>query len=95
MRTLVESLPPKRRAPSHIQSKNTQTALDRAAPLRRTRSRWCVEGDLRAVGAEHRVPAASNSEGVQAVRVQIKHHSAGAVHPVCSLPDPTVLTVLL
>lgn len=34
-----------------------------------TGCRWCVEGDLRAVGAEHGVPAASNSEGIQTVRV--------------------------
>lgn len=62
---------------------------------RLTRCRWCVEGDLRAVGAEHRVPAASDPEGVQAVRLQVTHHSAGAIHPVCSPPDPTVLTILL
>lgn len=54
-----------------------------------------MEGDLRAVGAEHGVPAASDPEGVQAVRLQITHHSAGTIHPVCGPPDPTVLTVLL
>lgn len=54
-----------------------------------------MEGDLRAVGAEHGVPAASDPEGVQAVRVQVTHHSAGTVHLVCSPPAPTVLTVLL
>lgn len=62
---------------------------------RLTRCRWCVEGDLRAVGTEHGVPAASDPEGVQAVRVQVTHHSAGPVNPVCSPPDPTVLTILL
>lgn len=64
-------------------------------PLRLTRCRWCVEGDLRAVGAEQGVPAASDPEGVQAVRFQVTHHSAGTINPVCSPPDPTVLTVLL
>lgn len=54
-----------------------------------------MEGDLRAVGAEHGVPAASDPEGVQAVRLQVTHNSAGTIHPVCSPPDPTVLTVLL
>lgn len=54
-----------------------------------------MERDLRAVGAEHGVPAASDPEGVQAVGVQVTHHSAGTVHPVCSPPDPTVLTILL
>lgn len=54
-----------------------------------------MEGDLGAVGAEHGVPAASHSERVQAVRLQVTHHSAGSVHPVCGPPDPTVLTVLL
>lgn len=54
-----------------------------------------MEGDLRAVGTEHRVPAASDPEGVQAVRVQVAHHSAGPVNPVCRPPDPTVLTILL
>lgn len=54
-----------------------------------------MEGDLRAVGAEHGVPAASDSEGIQAVRVQVTHHSAGTVNPVCSPPDPAVFTVLL
>lgn len=54
-----------------------------------------MEGDLGAVRAEHGVPAASNSKGVQAVRVQIKHHSAGTIHPVRSPPDPTVLTILM
>lgn len=64
-------------------------------PLRLTRCRWCVEGDLGTVGAEHGVPAASDPEGVQAVRVQVTHHSAGAVHPVRHPPDTTVLAVLL
>lgn len=54
-----------------------------------------MEGDLRAVGAEHGVPAASDPEGIQAVRVQVTHHSAGTVHPFCSPPDAAVLAVLL
>lgn len=60
-----------------------------------TRCRWCVEVDLRAVGAEHGVPAASDPEGVQTVRFQVRHHSARTIHPVCSPPDAAVLTVLL
>lgn len=54
-----------------------------------------MEGDLRAVGAEHGVSAASDPERVQAVRLQVTHYSAGTIHPVCGSPDPTVLTVLL
>lgn len=54
-----------------------------------------MEADLRAVGAEHGVPAASDPEGIQAAGLQVTHHSAGTIHPVCSPPDPTVLTVLL
>lgn len=64
-------------------------------PVRLTRCRWRVEGDLGAVRTEHGVPAASDSEGVQAVRVQVTHHSAGPINPVSSPPDPTVLTILL
>lgn len=63
--------------------------------LRLTGCRWRVEGDLRTVGAEHGVPAASYSEGVQTVRLQVTHHGAGAVHSVCGPPDTIVLTVFL
>lgn len=54
-----------------------------------------MEGDLRAVRAEHGVPAASHPEGVQAVGVQVAHDRAGSVHPVCSPPQAAVLTILL
>lgn len=60
-----------------------------------TGCRWCVEGDLRAVGAEHGAPAASNSEGIQTVGVQVAHHCAGPVYPLCGPPAPTVLPILL
>ena len=60
-----------------------------------TRCWWCVEGDLRAVRAEHGIPARSDPEGVQAVRLQVRYNSAGTEHPFCSPPDTTVLTVLL
>lgn len=63
--------------------------------LRLTGCRWRVEGDLRTVGAEHGVPAASYSEGVQTVRLQVTNHGAGAVHSVCGPPDTIVLTVFL
>lgn len=63
--------------------------------LRLTGCRWRVEGDLRTVGAEHGVPAASYSEGVQTVRLQVTHHGAGAVHSVCGPPDTIVLTIFL
>lgn len=59
-----------------------------------TRCRWCVEGDLGAVGAEHGVPAAPNSKGVQTLRVQVTHHRAGPVNPLCSPPAPAVLPIL-
>lgn len=60
-----------------------------------TRCRWCVEGDLWAVGAEHGVPAAPNSEGVKTLRVQVTHDCAGPVNPLCSPPAPAVLPILL
>ena len=60
-----------------------------------TGCRWCVEGDLRAVGAEQGVPAAADPEGVQAVGLQVAHNTAGTIHPVCRPPDAAVLAVLL
>ena len=54
-----------------------------------------MEGDLGAVRAKHGIPAAFDSKGVQAVRVQVIHNSTGSIHPVCSPPDATVLTILL
>lgn len=54
-----------------------------------------MEGDLWAVWAEHGVPAAANSEGVQALGVQVTHHRAGPVDPLRGPPAPAVLPVLL
>lgn len=54
--------------------------------LEPTWGRWCVEGDLWAVGAVEGVAAAADSERVEAVGLQITHHCARAVHPVCEAP---------
>lgn len=60
-----------------------------------TRGRRCVEGDLGAVGAVQGVATAPDSEGVEAVGLQLRDHGAVAVHPVCGPPKPAVLTVFL
>lgn len=60
-----------------------------------TWSRWCVEGDLRTVRTEHGVSAASNSEGVQGVRLQVMHYGVASIHPVRGPPEPTVFSILL
>lgn len=52
-----------------------------------------VEGDFGAVGTEHGVPAASDSEAVHGVPVQVTHHGAGSVNLVCGLPASGVRSV--
>lgn len=54
-----------------------------------------MKGHFRAVGTEHGVPAASNSEGVQGVRLQVIHYSVASIYSVRRPPEPTVFSVLL
>lgn len=53
-----------------------------------------MECDLGAVGAIQGVPAASNPERIQAVRLQVTHRGAGTMNAVSRPPDLAVFTVL-
>lgn len=54
-----------------------------------------MEGDFWAVGAVEGVAAAADSERVETVGLQITHHCARAVHPVCEAPVAGTLLILL
>lgn len=54
----------------------------------------CMECDLRAVRAEHGVPAGAHPEGVQAVGIQAGNGGAGSVDALHRLPD-AILDIIL